>query len=419
MNYITDRRSSVPSNEPYEISYKDIRQMYLQNLSDEAECRKVTESSRRGESYYMGDGRPGEGKESNFQAAFFKEILYRDPKTAGFMMEYPHGTVIRQAERSHYYRGENQIYEKSLASVYRGMARFQSEEERQIYKLVADMRVGEFGTFLFRLGITQFWVQNYGTVLFEPLAQHYGLETEWLDMTNDFNVALFFAACHWDAKEKRWLPLKKAQTEQSEKTKYGVLFHIPQWRAAERSMTMALDDSGFSPNVILPIGYQPFMRCHSQTGYGIHMTGALCSLQEDSAFEKLYFRHNEKLSADIYNLMDQGRKVYPQEGLNDFEDVITAIRQSVEFSDEAFQYAFGKSAYFTDIEACERTLAESKLFGQPIRIMGDVHPYSVSRQRIRRLNRQYEGFSLEKKYGIRLMMRKVYYPSNSVEDSQA
>ena len=155
-----------------------------------------------------------------------------------------------------------------------------------------------------------------------------------------------------------------------------------------------------------------------QTGYGIHMTGALCSLQEDSAFEKLYFRHNEKLSEDIYNLMDQGRKVYPQEGLNDFEDVITAIRQSVEFSDEAFQYAFGKSTYFTDIEACERTLAESKLFGQPIRIMGDVHPYSVSRQRIRRLNRQYEGFSLEKKYGIRLMMRKVYYPSNSVEDSQ-
>lgn len=89
MNYITERRSSTLSNEPYEITYEDIRKMYLENLRDEEECRRVTESSYRGESYYAGDGRPGEGKINDFQAAFFKEILYRDRKTAGYAVSEP------------------------------------------------------------------------------------------------------------------------------------------------------------------------------------------------------------------------------------------------------------------------------------------------------------------------------------------
>ena len=38
---------------------------------------------------------------------------------------------------------------------------------------------------------------NYCDVIYEVLAQHYGLETGWLDITNDFKIALFFAVCYW------------------------------------------------------------------------------------------------------------------------------------------------------------------------------------------------------------------------------
>ena len=38
---------------------------------------------------------------------------------------------------------------------------------------------------------------NYCDVIYEVLAQHYGLETGWLDVTNDFKIALFFAVCYW------------------------------------------------------------------------------------------------------------------------------------------------------------------------------------------------------------------------------
>ena len=62
MEYITARRGQTLSNEPYEITYEDIRRMYNENLRDAEECRRVTESSRRGESYYANDGRPGKKK---------------------------------------------------------------------------------------------------------------------------------------------------------------------------------------------------------------------------------------------------------------------------------------------------------------------------------------------------------------------
>lgn len=408
MEYITARRGQTLSNEPYEITYEDIRRMYNENLRDAEECRRVTESSRRGESYYANDGRPGEEKIEDFQSAFFKEVLYRDIKTVGFMMQYPHGVVIRQGERNSYYRGENQIFPRSQPSLYRSLEKFSSEKERQLYRFIADMRIAEFGIFLCRLGITQFWLNNYGSVLFEPLAQHYGLETEWLDITNDFNVALFFATCGWDGKQ--WYPLTKSDTEGDASRQYGVIFHIPQWQAASQSMMDGLEIDGkekYIHNSILPIGFQPFMRCHSQYAYGIHMKEPY-PLQNDFTFEKLYFRHNEKLSKAVFDMMDGGKKVYPQEGLNEFQDVIQDIRNANVFSEEAFQYAFENNSYFDNADEAQKELRENPILGVPVQIDGEKHPFKVSRQRIRRLNMRYEGFSIEKAYGIQLCMRKAF-----------
>ncbi len=81
------------------------------------------------------------------------------------------------------------------------------------------MRIYEFKSLIYCFEHVKNW--NYCDVLYEPLAQHYGIETCWLDITNDFNVALFFACCYWDEKEKRWLPLTQKQTEVDENHKYG------------------------------------------------------------------------------------------------------------------------------------------------------------------------------------------------------
>ena len=413
-HYITAQRSQTLTNEPYVILRSDIDMMLKENAVDEKECRRVTESSYNGESYYAGDGRPGSGKVADSFLAFAKEVLYRDAKTSGFVMSYPHGVIVRQAERNHYYRGEKEIYNQSCASIFRKLSTLETEEERAVYTLIADMRIAEFSFFLKRFELVQRWEAECGTVLYEPLAQHYGLETSWLDITNDFKVALFFACCRWDNEQGKWFPLTKAETEQNEKTQYGVLFHIPQDRVmmeqALYEYNTIADKSGSDPlHAILPIGFQPFRRCDMQTGYGIQMQSPY-PLQDDISFEKLHFRHDEKLSQWIYEEMDGGRKVYPQEGLNDFSDVIDQIKTATVFSEDALKYALSKSTFFSDETAARELLSKVQVLGVPVEISDSSPKYGTTRQRVRRLNQKTAGIDFEKDLGIHLLSRAVYTP---------
>jgi len=219
MDYITLKIRKKLTNEPYTLSLTELHEMIRQNYMDIEETKNVTESSKRGETYYSNDDHPGFEKISDNEMAFFKEVLYRDRKTDGFVMQYPHGIVICQGTHNSYYRGENQIYDSTLPSLYRSLKKL-TDDEKKIYRFVADMRIAEFQIFLNKFKIVQFWKENYGTVLYESLAQHYGIETEWLDITSDLDVALFFATCKYDNANKKWLPLTKTDTEVNEKTQY-------------------------------------------------------------------------------------------------------------------------------------------------------------------------------------------------------
>ena len=416
MNYIAKHPEGKLSNKPFLITYDDIRKMYEENLREARECERVTESTRRGETYYANDGRPGNEKIDNFHMAFFKEVLYHDVKTSGHVMGYPHGTVIMQGERESYYRGEKQIYPQSGTTLSRPLAKLSSEKEKLLYRLVADMRIAEFDYFLRKFDRTRCWEESGLTILSEPLAQHYGLETDWLDITNDFNVALFFACCYWDCKDKKWYPLTKAQTEvdDHDEAKFGVIFHAPAWQVRATNSIKYRPDS--DEGMILPIGYQPFMRCHSQYGYGMHMKASI-PLQNNLSFEKLHFRHNEKMSRDVYELMDCGKKIYPEEGLDDFQDIIDSIIHTTIFSEAAFLSALQKNNLSSQVDSYRLELEKSSICPTAIRICGEQHPFEVSRQRIRRVNRKDEGFSIEEKYGIQLGTRPVYIPPSEEDPS--
>lgn len=403
------------------ITYDDLHRMYEDNQRDAAECEQVTQSTNRGESYYADDDRPGVGKIQHPRHALYKEILFRDVKTTGFTMGYPHGAVIRQGERGNYYRGETQIYDTSGTTLSRGLEKYESDEEKQLYRLVADMRIAEFEYFIRMFHRTGCWDEKGLTVLTEPLAQHYGLQTDWLDITNDFNTALFFATCYWKRKEKKWYPLNREHTEEGdEKAKFGVLFHALSWRVnAENMCNLASSNFGNDEGLILPIGYQPFMRCHSQYGYGLHMRNSI-PLQENSAFERVCFQHSEKLSRAVYDLMAGGKKIYPEEGLDEFQDILDKIATATNFSESAFSAALEKNQlskkadeYRSKLERFEVITQRETEHGvedcrERISFCGDQHPFSVSRQRIRRANRKDEGFSIEGHYHIHLTTRYVY-----------
>ena len=97
--------------------------------------------------------------------------------------------MIQQSARRNFYRGENDLYPESIPTLLRNLKKYDNQKDRELYCFVADMRVAEFKAFLRKFDHVKNW--NYCDVLYDALAQHYGLETGWLDITNDFNEALY------------------------------------------------------------------------------------------------------------------------------------------------------------------------------------------------------------------------------------
>ena len=250
-----------------------------------------------------------------------------------------------------------------------------------------------------------------------------------MDITSDFEVALFFATCYWD--RGQWKPLKREQTEVDEKHQYGMIFHMPsnrmpgRWIRAihsfmpwtEKPVGKNSDGNdvygrlahpiykGEMENLIYPLGFQPFMRCHMQNGYGIYMRTPK-PLQEDYEFEKLRFRHSEELSQRVFEAMRGGELIYPHEGLKQVDFIIEQIKHATEFSEEAFLYALYRNHRFrlADASFVKDKLSRWTIKGEKIRIL-DRSPWKLSASRKKRIDELYSDFSLEKWYGIRIIDR--------------
>ena len=422
MNYIIQNENGCLDNNLHEISQEQLKILYDDNICEERESREITRSSYEGENFYTQGG--------NLSEEFEKEVLFRDSKTAGMRIYYPHGVVIQQAARRNYYRGENQIFKESVPSLLRALKKYPTPKEKELYRFVADMRIAEFKFLLERFEHVINW--NICDILYEPLAQHYGLETGWIDITSDFNVALFFATCYWDNTEGKWKPLTKEQTEVDENHKYGVIFHMPSYQMPERwdcaleqfsifkykrdengKDTFVRKDitecKGKTENLIYPIGFQPFMRCHMQNAYGIYMREDN-PLQSDLQFEKLKFRHNEQFSQKVFDLMKGGELIYPHEGLRQADFIINQIKNAYCFSEEAFQYALYRNHWFSikDADIAKNELQSFTVNGHPIEIT-DRHPWKMSSGRRQKINRLYRDFSVQAYYGIIILDRLANY----------
>lgn len=381
------------SNELHEIDDSVIDILIVQNEQDKILCSEITQKTFSGKF------------EPQNRHDWMMDIL-KDSQREGCIMNYPYGTVVRQAERSHYYRGEKQIYTKSVSTLHRSLAvkDFDTDIKRQLYKLIADMRVHQFGSLLFNFSHVQNWQNDYGDVLIEPIAQHYGFETRWLDITNDFLTAMFFATCYDN--NGKWKPLTD---EQIKENPYGIIFHIPAWSVNLKQMAEIFPNNAPN-NAIWPIGFQPFMRCHMQHGYGINMIKEF-PLQEDVQFEKLKFKHSKHLSEKIFEMTNEGKTIIPNEGIDAISDIIAQIRSTSIFSEEDFEYAFNKDEHFTDRNRCRELLQRSNILGQKLKIIKN-YKTEITRDQIQLIDAIYKDFDITKHYGVQPGMRLVYYPKS-------
>lgn len=339
----------------------------------------------------------------------------RFPSIDGAVETTHYGRVISQGKRQHLYRGESRMWPASLPTMYRTMDSIENKEERDRYELCCHIRIAAFADFLLEFDSMQRWLAAYDLDLMpEPLAQHYGLDTPMLDLTDDFDIALFFATCCYDASKHQWRPLNENDFSRDPLSMYGGIFHIPRWNAEYVSTFSRYWDPDFdrSTSTFDHIGFQVFQRCHMQHGYGLRLDHHV-PLQDNQYFEKLRFKHSAQLSNEVFELIDYGNKVFTDEGLLGLSDVINTIKNAWSFNYDEFElgyYYAGGDAKWGSKDNALIILRGGDCLGHSISITGDKPCYQLSRQRRRQIDRAYKDLDIRKAMGSDIVYNKPRMP---------
>ena len=194
-------------------------------------------------------------------------------------------------------------------------------EDKIIDFLIGQMRIICFFEFL--KFFKQFTNFQLGMPMAHIIAQHYGLNTQFLNLTDDVKAALFFACCIHTG-NNNYRPINS--NDLSEIGEYAVLYH------------------GLEDGCSQIIGYQPFTRCYKQRGYYIDTAESIpCwefSLTNTDNYTKSYFKRTPELSKKIFEDFDGGAALFPKDSLYYFENEIKQIKGSLVFPEIIFQQAF-------------------------------------------------------------------------------
>jgi hypothetical protein len=234
----------------------------------------------------------------------------------------------------------------------------------------------------------------FGEPMDGAIAQHYGLNTQFIDLTDDLKVALFFASCKHMG-NGQYHPIR--EEELGELGKYGVLYEG-------------------THNWAKIIGYQPFCRCHRQRGYYIDTAGGgLCweySLNPGTGFKKYYFERTVELSERLCAEFDGGRKLFPDDGLIPFSKAIQQIREMKKFPFGAFKLAHQAICVYLEGNYRNKIISdtlynamlkqeywEERLIREGYNFCEEIK-LNVDLGLIRRLNEQWDPFEYAQKEGI-------------------
>lgn len=274
------------------------------------------------------------------------------------IIQHGNRMLLSQGYARHYFRGENAYYGESRPSAFRNLP--VDVNKRRTYITLSTLRMIEFSFWLNQLSFVKKW--PFGNVFHGAIAQHYGIPTNGMDVTSDFKTALFFACCQWDSENNEWRPLRLDEYDHAQArpaverlggdSRYGLLFSCP---VDVANMSRIENDPSVHVTYGVPIGYQPFMRCASQSGYLIE-AGETYNMYKDYSFSKVKFRHDPSICEWIFEEMQHGKLIYPQESLGVCDDVVKCIRASKEFTNRAFHDAISFLRYDDYIDEIRENL---------------------------------------------------------------
>lgn len=111
------------------------------------------------------------------------------------------------------YRGQSSYYERCLPSLYRR----KWSDSQKLERLV---QIEDFKTILNDNPEIKDEIEGGLAVNYIGLAQHYGIETNVIDLTNSFGVAAFFATSDYDSLTQTYRPVMEI-------VRKGVIYFMP------------------------------------------------------------------------------------------------------------------------------------------------------------------------------------------------
>lgn len=298
--------------------------------------------------------------------------LFSSILISGELLTFPSiGTAMTQPKSRYFYRGESAYYGSSRPSMYRF-----GDSGDPVRMQARQLTIEEARFFLRQFDAVKHW--EVSGVNYLALAQHYGVPTPMMDLTSDLKTALFFACCKYE--HHRWRPLNRkdfAAGSGSKDPQYGILYRSP---TEITSMKWALSEPDSAEEIIMPIGYQPFMRCSAQYGHMLLTKNQDYDMLQDPLFEKVRFKHDEGFCRWIYKKMDRGAKVYPLDDVPDIEPAMERICSSHIISPQSFA-----TLNLSEAEACR----EKELLRQNGYQVQDHPKAYITKKRLLEINKQY------------------------------
>lgn len=279
--------------------------------------------------YLDGERRIEEGHEKTPFKGLFPTRAYKGMFEPMLMEDGTHILMPLSPAQHSYYRGESSYHEDCRPSLYRkGMTEADMLVER-VKRCEMELMMQQYPiTDLFANSIhaqapDKSWIQIPFRIGYDGMAQHYGIKTEFMDLTLDPWTAAFFAATTYDATTDTYSPI-----EDTDKYQYGAFYLYN-----ERPLPM----SGHSRLDV--VGMQPLSRPGRQSAY------VFCMSQGENfntMMQKSLFRHDAEVNRKIYAHANSGNQLFPKELIGD--RIRSEIVKGEDFSQQA--YSLAKRRYY-------------------------------------------------------------------------
>lgn len=220
------------------------------------------------------------------------------PRFIGGKMQIPRFSIKPSLRNNKFlYRGQAEFYSPCKPSLFR--------EKHKNYFVDDIIQMNELEILLQQHPLVKLFEEGFMLmnefirfkINYDGLSQHYYNKTPLLDLTNDMEVAKFFAVTTFDMDNDRYLPY--------DGDKLGVLYYYdikPDTFNYSKGRRYHID----------AIGKQPFMRSGNQYGF-------LIDLEKDDDFNNLpevryvFFKHDPSITERIFKGSRSGDKYMPQE----------------------------------------------------------------------------------------------------------